>query len=625
MARLTSLFCAAAFAFLCGGAARAQHVLTQHNDNARTGATLRETTLSTTNVNVATFGKVFTRTVDGYLYAQPLYVQSLPIPGKGLHNVIFAATSHNSVYAYDADDPKADAPLWKVTLGPAVPAAEIYTTHWTDMRGEIGITSTPVIDLPAQTIYVETKNKENNTYVQRLHALNIETGQERHGSPVLIKASVKGTGDGNVNGIVSFNPVTQLNRPGLLLSNGVVYLAYGSHADQGVFHGWILGYDARTLAQRCVFNTTPNGSDGAIWQAGMGMAADSTGAIFAMTGNGTFNADTHGSDYGDTILKLRPSGNTLLPIDYFTPYNQASLSANDTDMGASGPLLVPGTSLLLGGGKNGWLYLTHQDNLGHYQSASDSQISQSFQITQNNIHGSPVFWHGPAGPMTYVWGEFDHLKAFKFDGAKLVPKPDSQSPLPVPDGMPGGFLSVSANGGKAGTGIVWACTPYDANANWDTVPGVLRAYDASNLAREIWDSKINAARDDVGMFAKFCAPTIANGKVYASTFSNQLQVYGLLDGTLPTIDKLSANRGHLVVHYTKPVESLSASRCINYALDNGVRVLRASLDGSDKQTVYLATSPLRKGTLYTLTAQSVRDRANLKAILPAATHAWVRL
>ena len=625
MARFFSLLCAVGFVFLSGGAVGAQHVLTQHNDNARTGANLRETTLTTASVNVGTFGKIFTRTVDGYLYAQPLYVQSLPIPGKGLHNVVFAASSHNSVYAFDADDPKADAPLWKVTLGPPVPAAEVYTTQWTDMRGEIGITSTPVIDLPAHTIYVETKCKENKTYVQRLHALNIETGQERHGSPVLIKASVKGTGDGSVKGVLAFDPVTQLNRPGLLLSNGVVYLAYGSHADQGVFHGWILGYDARTLAQRCVFNTTPNGSDGAIWQAGMGLATDGTGAIFAMTGNGTFSADTHGSDYGDTILKLRPSGKSLLPLDYFTPYNQASLSANDQDMGASGPLLVPESNLLLAGGKNGWLYLTHQDKLGHYQNSSDSQITQSFQITPNNIHGSPVFWHGPGGPTAYVWGEFDHLKAFKFAGGKLVEKPDSQSPLPVPDGMPGGFLSVSADGGKAGTGIVWACTPYDANANWETVPGVLRAFDAANLSHELWDSKMNAGRDDIGMFAKFCAPTIANGKVFASTFSDQLQVYGLLDGTLPTIDKLSANRGHLVVHYKKPVEALSASRRTNYALDNGARVLRVSLDGTDKQTVYLATTPLRKGRLYTLTTQGVRDRANPKAVLAAATHAWVRL
>ncbi len=598
-------------------------VLTQHNNNARTGANLRETTLNTANVNVSTFGKLFTRDVDGYLYAQPLYVQSLPIPGKGLHNVVFLATAHNSVYAFDADDPKAASPLWKVNLGPTAPAAEIYTTKWTDMVGEIGITSTPVIDLAAHMIYVETKGRERGKYVQRLHALDIATGQERPGSPVLIKASVKGTGDGTVNGVVSFDPGTQLQRPGLLLSGGVVYLAFGSHADQGIFHGWILGYDARTLAQCCVFNTTPNGSDGAIWQAGMGMATDSDGVIYAMTGNGTFDADTHGPDYGDTILKLKPGGGTLTPLDYFTPYNQAALSANDTDMGASGPLLVPGTNQLLGGGKNGWLYLTQRNKLGHYQSASDSQITQSFQITPANIHGSPVFWNGPGGPMAYVWAEFDYLKAFKFAGSKLIPKPDSQSPLPAPDGMPGGFLSVSASGSQAGTGIVWACTPYDANANWVTVPGIVHAYDAANIGHELWNSKMNASRDDVGMFAKFCAPTIANGKVYASTFSNQLQVYGLLDGILPKIDAISATRNHLVVRYQKPVDAISAVQAFNYALDNGAKVLRASLD-PDTKTVYLATTPLRAGLQYTLTAQGIRDRDNLRLALPPATHAWVK-
>jgi len=599
-------------------------VLTQHNDNARTGANLREITLNTANVNVKTFGKLFTRALDGYLYAQPLYVQSLPIPGKGIHNVVFLATAHNSVYAFDADDPKAADPLWKVNLGPSVPAAEIYTTQWTDMVGEIGITSTPVIDLAAHTIYVETKTREKGAYVQRLHALDIVTGQEKPGSPVLIQASVKGTGDGTVNGVVSFDPGTQLQRPGLLLSNGVVYLAFGSHADQGIFHGWILGYDARTLAQRCVFNTTPNGSDGAIWQAGMGMATDDAGMIYAMTGNGTFDADTNGSDYGDTILKLKPAGNSLTPVDYFTPYNQAALSANDTDMGASGPLLVPRTNLLLGGGKNGWLYLTRRDNLGHYQASSDSQITQSFQITANNIHGSPVYWNGPGGPTVYVWAEFDYLKAFKFADNKLVPKPDSQSPTPVPDGMPGGFLSVSAAGGRAGTGIVWACTPFDANANWVTVPGILRAYDAANLAHELWNSKMNAGRDDIGMFAKFCAPTVANGKVYAATFSNQLQVYGLRDGVLPAIDHVSARNGYLIVRYKKPVDALSAARIANYALDNGAKVLRASL-GADRKTVRLATTRLTPGIAYTLTAQGIGDRENPKLTLLPATHAWVRL
>ena len=506
-------------------------MLTQHNDNQRTGANLHETVLNAANVNVKTFGKLWTRDVDGYLYAQPLYAPDIHIPGKGTHNVVFLATSHNSVYAFDADDPKAAAPLWKTNLGPSVPAAEVYTTRWTDMRVEIGITSTPVIDLTDQAIYVEAKTKEGGTYVHRLHALDITTGKERAGSPVIIKASVAGTGEGSVNGRIAFDPVKHLQRASLLLTNGVVYLGFGSHADSPPFHGWILGYSAKTLGRVCVFNVTPNGTEGSIWQAGMGMASDAAGNIYAMSGNGTFDADTGGTDYGNSMLKLRPTLGTLAVVDYFTPYNQAMLNVHDTDLGASGPLLVPGTTLILGGGKNGWLYVTHRDALGHIHAGADSQIAQTFQMTPGNIHGAPVYWNGPTGPMVYVWPEFDHLKAMKLAVGKLTETPASQSEVVVPDGMPGGFLSVSANGGKAGTGIVWACTPYDANANWETVPGIVRAYDASNLNHLLWDSKQNAGRDDMGMFAKFCPPTVINGRVYVPTFSNQLQVYGLLNAS----------------------------------------------------------------------------------------------
>ena len=514
------------------------NMLTQHNDNARTGANLHETVLNTANVNVKTFGKLWTRAVDGYLYAQPLYVQNLRFPGRGPHNVVFVATAHNSVYAFDADDPKAADPLWKTNLGPSIPADEVYKTRWTDMRVEIGITSTPVIDLTGKAIYVEAKTKEGGTYVHRLHALDITTGKELLGSPVVVKASAAGTGEGSVNGRVSFDPVKHLQRTGLLLVNGVIYLGFGSHADDPPFHGWILGYSAKTLSRVCVFNVTPNGTEGSVWQAGMGMAADDAGNIYAMTGNGTFDADSGGRDYGNSLLKLRPIPGTLAVADYFTPYNQALLNVHDTDLGASGPLLVPGTTLIMGGGKNGWLYLTHRDGLGHFQAGADSQIAQTFQMTPGNIHGAPVYWNGPNGPQVYIWPEFDHLKAMKFAGGKLVETPASQSAVAVPDGMPGGFLSVSAEGGKAGTGIVWSCTPYDANANWETVPGIVRAYDASDLGHLLWDSKQNAGRDDVGMFAKFCPPTVINGRVYVSTFSNQLQVYGLLNAA-PAVQKAS--------------------------------------------------------------------------------------
>ena len=603
-------------------------VLTQHNDNARTGENTRETTLTLANVKADTFGKLFTRSVDGYLYAQPLYVPNLRVPGKGIHNVVFLATAHDSVYCFDADDPKASEPIWKVSLGTPVPATEIYDpakTPWTDMLVDIGITSTPVIDLDTHTIYVEAKTKEKGTYVQRLHALDLVTGAERKGSPVVIQAKVKGTGDASENGMLSFDPVKQLQRPGLLLSDGVVYLAFGSHADSPPFHGWILGYDAESLQQVCVFNTAPNGSDAAIWQAGMGMAADEAGNIYAMTGNGTFTANTPGGvDYGDTMLKLHPSGKGLTVLDYFTPYNQDAMNAGDADLGGSGPMLIPDTHLIIGGGKNGFLYVVRRDRMGKYKPDSDTQIAQSWHLDgSSNIHGSPVFWDSPVGPLIYIMAENDHVKAFRMIQNTFRMTPDSQSDVAAPGGMPGGFLSVSANGNLPGTGILWACHPYDADANHQTVPGVLRAYDAQDLTHELWDSKQNAGRDDLGMFAKFCVPTIANGKVFVSTFSNQLQVYGLLDGVLPSIDSVSATSAHLVVHYKKPVEAHTAAKAANYALDNGARVLRASLD-PDGKTVYLATTPLHSGTQYTLTAQGVRDRDNPKLALPPATHAWVR-
>ena len=615
-------------AIFCLGLASTLHaqagvlaVLTQHNNAARTGANLSETLLSTRSVTPKTFGKLGTLVVDGYLYAQPLYVQNVRVPGKGLHNVIYLATAHNSVYAFDADDLTAKKPLWKVNLGPSVPATEVYTTKWTDMRIEIGVTSTPVIDPSANTIFVEAKTKENGTYVQRLHALDITTGAEKAGGPVEIKASVPGTGMASAKGQVAFDSVKQLQRPALLLTNGTVYLAFGSHADSPPFHGWILGYNARTLIQTCTFNLTPNGEEGAIWQAGMGMAADPAGNVYAMVGNGTFDADSGGLDYGNSILKLAPKPGTLSVSDYFTPYNQASLSENDQDTGASGPLLIPNTNLLLGGGKNGWLYLTQTGKMGHYQSSDDSQIVQSFQITHGNCHGSAVYWNGPVGPQVYIWPEFAHLTAFKLNAGKLNPTPASSSAVAVPDGMPGAFLSVSADGSKAGTGIVWSSAPYDANANWDTVPGILRAYDASDLNHEIWNSKMVPARDDAGMFAKFCAPTVVNGRVYLSTFSNQLQVYGLLGGTVPAIHQVAASHKSVTVTFNQPMDARSAAQIQNYALDNGGRVLRAKLK-ADHKTVRLTTTALSAGRVYTVTASGINSMSALS--LPTASHGWFR-
>jgi chitodextrinase len=500
------------------------NVLTQHNDIGRTGANLKETFLNTSNVKVNQFGKLFKRSVDGQIYAQPLYVSNVSIPNQGSHNVLYIATMHNSVYAFDADNPNASTPLWQRNLGPSVPQTDVGDG---DIKIEIGITSTPVIDLSSHTLYCVAKTKENTSYFQRLHELDITTGQPKSGSPVVITASASGSGDASVNGKISFNPLRQLNRPALLLLNGVIYLAFGSHGDLSPYHAWVLSYNATTLQQMAIFNGTSNGSRGGIWQGGQGLVADANGYIYLMTGNGTFDYNTGGPDLGMSFIKLTTPG--LDVADWFTPYNVDSLNSGNLDLGGSGPLLIPGTNLVLGGGKEGVFHLLNRNSMGHFHAGGNSQIVQNFKATAGHIHGSPIYWNGPNGPMIYVWSEQDKLKQFKFANGLLQTTPVATSTMYVPNGVPGAMLSLSANGSAAGSGIVWASHPYDADANPATVAGIFRAFDASNVSVELWNSKQNAARDDVGNFAKFCPATVANGKVYLATFSNQLVVYGRLN------------------------------------------------------------------------------------------------
>jgi hypothetical protein len=362
-------------------------VLTQHNDVSRTGANLKETSLNTFNVKVNQFGKLFERLVDGQIYAQPLYVSNLSIPNQGSHNVVYVATMHNSVYAFDADNPNASTPLWQRNLGPSVPPTDLGSGYL-DIQIEIGITSTPVIDLSSQTLYCVAKTKENSAYFQRLHALDITTGQPKSGSPVVIAASASGTGDGSINGTVSFNPLRHLNRPALLLLNGAIYLAFGSHGDRDPYHAWVLSYNATTLQQMAIFNGTANGSRGGIWQAGQGLAADANSYIYLITGNGTFDHNVGGPNLGMSFIKLSTPG--LAVADWFTPYNVSSLNSSDSDLGASGPLLIPGTNLVLGGGKEGVFHLLNRDMMGHFNAGSNAQIVQNFKATVGHIHGSPI-------------------------------------------------------------------------------------------------------------------------------------------------------------------------------------------------------------------------------------------
>ncbi|MGD1080949.1 MAG: IPT/TIG domain-containing protein [Candidatus Sulfotelmatobacter sp.] len=514
-------------------------VTTHHNDVGRTGQNLNETILNTSNVNVNQFGKLFACQVHGYVYAQPLYVAQVTI-SSALHNVVYVATENNSVYAFDADN---GAQLWHVNLGTPVPSTDVSSTY-KDLTPVIGITGTPVIDPVSSTLYVvaKTKNTSNSTYHQNLHAVDITSGAEMPGSPVEITASVAGSGSGSSGGTIAFQPLYQLNRPGLLLLNGVVYIAFGSHGDIGPYHGWVLGYSASTLAQMAVFNTTPNGSEGAIWQGGQGLVAD-TDNIYFMTGNGSFDANTGGTEYGDSVVKLATSMG-LSVSDYFTPDNQGSLNQSDADLGSGGPILLPGTSSIVGGGKDGILRLINTASMGEYNSVLNADL-QEFQATSGKIMIGPIYWNSPNhGPVVYLWGPGDYLKAFEFLNGSFQTTPISQSTMTNPAGNSNAApLSLSANGSTSGTGIVWAALSYSGDSNQQTVTGILRAFDATNLTTELWDSQKNATRDSVGNYAKFAPPTIANGKVYLATFSNQLLVYGLVPPAALSLTSVSPTSG----------------------------------------------------------------------------------
>jgi hypothetical protein len=511
-------------------------VTTHHNDNGRTGQNLAELVLNTSNVNVNTFGKLFSRTVDGQIYAQPLYVPDLAVAGQ-IRNVVYVATQNDSLYAFDADDPTASAPLWHVTFGNAVPSIDV-NPECADITPQVGITSTPVIDIVSRTIYVvaKTKSPSDNSYHFKIHALDLIAGTEKFGGPTEIAAQVPGTGVDSVGGIVTFDPLQQFNRPGLLLLNGTVYVAFGSACETSPWHGWILGYSASTLQQVAALNTTPNGSDGGIWGGGQGLLADSANNIYVMTGNGTFDPMT-GGDYGDSILKISTASGLSI-VDYFTPTNQADLDATDSDLGSGGPMALPGTDLIVGSGKDGVIRVLDTSNLGQFSTTTNNNV-QNFRGTTGEVFmGAPIYWDSPNhGPAIYIWSGDDFLKAYPLVSGTFQTTPISQSIIMEAPGYSNSVpLSLSANGSQAGAGIVWASGAFSANANRQTVAGILRAFDATDLTNELWDSKQNAARDDVGNYAKFSPPIIANGKVYQATFSNQLAVYGLLAPADFTLD-----------------------------------------------------------------------------------------
>jgi uncharacterized membrane protein len=507
-------------------------VWTHHYDNARTGAQLRETTLNTSNINASTFGKLFSLQVDGSVYAQPLYLPGISIPSSGVHNVLYVATMQDSVYAFDADsNAGANAsPLWHVNFtNPAagitpVPSDELQP-YDANISGPVGILSTPVIDQSTGTIYVVARTKENGAYFQRLHALDVATGAEKFGGPAIIQGSVPGNSPDSVNGVLTFDPKVHNQRASLALANGNVYIAWASHNDAAAYHGWVMSYSAATLQQTGIFSVTPGNAAGGIWQAGQAPSIDSVGNVYYAAGNGSWDGTTN---FSESILKFGP-GLTL--GDWFTPDNYDELNEFDYDFGSCGLLLIPRTSLILASGKQGIVYLADTNKLGHTL-PGNSQIVQSFLASAGHIHGAPIYWESPTlGPLVYLWSEWDYLRAFHFNGTTLDTVPVMQSSFAAPDGMPGGFLSISSNGSAPGSGILWASTPLTGDAEDQTVRGVVTAFDASNLSNVLWSSETNPARDSLGNFAKFVPPVVANGKLYMATFSNVVAVYGLLPGT----------------------------------------------------------------------------------------------
>jgi hypothetical protein len=505
--------CLSLLAFMCPFLGAQVDVLTQHNDNARTGANLNEIVLTPQNVDKRQFGMLFKRTVDDQIYTQPLVATGVSIAG-GVHDIVYVTTVNNSVYAFDANDPDAIAPLWHVNFGTA---ANMHSTNFgcLDINGQMGIIGTPVIDKARGVLYVVALTRAGRIsgpgtgFTQRIHALDLSTGAEMPESPVVIKAA-------------GFDALMQNQRPALMLLRNKVYVGYASHCDKEPYHGFLMAYDAQTLSQVAVLNTSPTGSEASIWQSGQGPSADSEGNIYVVTGNGSWDGVRN---FSESFLKLTPR---LQLLDWFTPTNHFALDKADADLDSSGATLIPGTHLVLGGGKEGVLYTLDTRHLGHL---GDEHAVQHFKATASHLH-SLVYWESAkAGSLLYVWGQRDRAKVYKLTDGKL-----SETPLVMQDvpneGHPGAMLSLSANGDH--DGILWAAIHATGDSWHESRPGILHAYDANDIRRELWNSLEVPERDDCGEYSKMAPPTIANGKVYLASFgkenvgTGQVCVYGLL-------------------------------------------------------------------------------------------------
>jgi hypothetical protein len=510
------------------------NVTTYHYDNARDGANTDETVLTPSNVNQSTFGKVASFPVDGQIYAQPLVMTNVAVSGQGTHNVVYVATENDTVYAFDAaGNNPAQGYLWKTSLlesgETAVPQTDYSTTDITPL---IGITGTPVIDPSTNTLYVVAATKtSSDAYYQRIWALDITSGAVKFGGPTTIVASVAGTGYGSSNGQVSFSAYWENQRPALTLANGEVYVAWASHGDLNPWHGWVIAFNDSTLHEDYIYCDTANGDAGGIWMSGGGIAVDANGDLYFSTGNGSFG----GNDYAMSIEKMSPS---LSLLDYFTPYNQLSLSNQDLDYGCSSVVLLPTQSdqsapdEILTESKWGTAYLNNGDtgDMGEYNSNGSGPNDDLSEVSiGGTMHNTIAYWNGEA----YIGGDGLTLKSYSVSGGSLGQTHTSATAHAFGrtsgDGS-GTSPTISSNG--TSDGIVWALD----NSAYNNNPAVLYAYNANNLGDLLWSSDQAAnGRDTAGNAVKFQSAVVANGYVYVGG-GGSLTVYGLLPSTaVPTI------------------------------------------------------------------------------------------
>ena len=578
-------------------------VLTYHNDNARTGQNLNETILTPANVNLAQFGLLRVLTTQGLVDAQPLYAAGVTISGQGSHNVVFVATEHDMVYAFDANS---GSTLWSVSLAGSGETPS-DNRNCSQVTPEIGITSTPVIDRNAGlygTMFVVAMSKNSaGQYFQRLHALDLSTGTNEL-APVMISATYPGTGENSSGGVVVFDPKQYKERAGLLLLNGVIYTAWASHCDIQPYTGWIIGYDEMTLTQTSVLNITPNGNEGAIWMSGAGLAADLSDNIYFLAGNGTFDTTLTAAgfpasgDFGNAFMKVSTAGNVLTPVDYFATYATPSQNSQDLDLGSGGALLLPDMmdstgatrQLAVGAGKDQNLYLVDRANMGKFNPVNDNAIYQKLSgILPGGVWSMPAYFNG-----TLFYGPVGNpLLAFPFVTARLG---SSSSHTATSFAYPGATPSISANGNA--NGIVWVTE--------NTSPAVLHAYAATDLANELYNSNQAAnGRDHFGSGNKFITPAIADGQVYVGTTSG-VGVFGLLNLAPPAIALSSPING---ATYTAPATiNLSADVTANGHSITGVKFYNgASLLGTITSAPYNFSWTNVAAGSYTLTAQLVYD------------------